>query len=815
MIFRDLDDFHYTDRLRSNKAYFHSPMNCSLLITSLAIFCLVPVSAIDFVHEVSPILKKHCADCHMGDKHKGGFAMNTREELMRENDDGLVLALGNSKDSLMMHLILSEDEDERMPPKGDGLNEKEIATIAAWINAGAPWEPGFTFKKKTYEPPLRLNRPVLPAAQNGRTHPLDRIIDAHLTKNRATAPITIEEASFARRVHLDIVGLLPDPTALQSYLADADPAKREKLVAKLLENQQDYASHWMSFWNDLLRNDYVGTGYIDGGRSQISAWLYQSLFDNKPYNRFASELIAPDQSSAGFANGIKWRGEVSAGQTVPIQYAQSVGQTFLGINLKCASCHDSFTDQWKLTDSYGLAAAFSADKIEIARCDKPTGKIAEPYWLYPELGKIDPSQPPAVRLKQVAELTTMPANGRFSRTVVNRLWHRLMGRGIVHPVDAMDSEPWNATLLDYLAIYLVDNQYDLKKVIAHICSSQAYQSKTETLLVDEESKWKYAGPRAKRMTAEQFVDAIWRITGTAPPQTDFAPPLPSNQSSAARASWIWINDGVQSPAGETIGLKKTIELATLPQAVRAVITCDNQFILHINGKEVARSDNWMVPQVLDLMPHLRTGANEIFVLAKNAGEAPNGAGFYFQAHMQQAEKTALLGSDDSWIAAVAPSGTVAADATWQPAVKVPNQNTWNQNEAVMQGAHTQMMQVESLRVRAALMKSDLLMRSLGRPNREQIVSSRPNDLTTLEAMDLNNGNILASMLERGSDAVIKRFGTDPSALVDGLYVQALSRLPSAEEKQISLEVLGATTTPASVQDFLWSLFMLPEFQLIR
>ncbi|PAW61243.1 MAG: hypothetical protein B9S37_06275 [Verrucomicrobiia bacterium Tous-C3TDCM] len=790
-------------------------MNCSLLITSLAIFCLVPVSAIDFVHEVSPILKKHCADCHMGDKHKGGFAMNTREELMRENDDGLVLALGNSKDSLMMHLILSEDEDERMPPKGDGLNEKEIATIAAWINAGAPWEPGFTFKKKTYEPPLRLNRPVLPAAQNGRTHPLDRIIDAHLTKNRATAPITIEEASFARRVHLDIVGLLPDPTALQSYLADADPAKREKLVAKLLENQQDYASHWMSFWNDLLRNDYVGTGYIDGGRSQISAWLYQSLFDNKPYNRFASELIAPDQSSAGFANGIKWRGEVSAGQTVPIQYAQSVGQTFLGINLKCASCHDSFTDQWKLTDSYGLAAAFSADKIEIARCDKPTGKIAEPYWLYPELGKIDPSQPPAVRLKQVAELTTMPANGRFSRTVVNRLWHRLMGRGIVHPVDAMDSEPWNATLLDYLAIYLVDNQYDLKKVIAHICSSQAYQSKTETLLVDEESKWKYAGPRAKRMTAEQFVDAIWRITGTAPPQTDFAPPLPSNQSSAARASWIWINDGVQSPAGETIGLKKTIELATLPQAVRAVITCDNQFILHINGKEVARSDNWMVPQVLDLMPHLRTGANEIFVLAKNAGEAPNGAGFYFQAHMQQAEKTALLGSDDSWIAAVAPSGTVAADATWQPAVKVPNQNTWNQNEAVMQGAHTQMMQVESLRVRAALMKSDLLMRSLGRPNREQIVSSRPNDLTTLEAMDLNNGNILASMLERGSDAVIKRFGTDPSALVDGLYVQALSRLPSAEEKQISLEVLGATTTPASVQDFLWSLFMLPEFQLIR
>jgi hypothetical protein len=133
----------------------------------------------------------------------------------------------------------------------------------------------------------------------------------------------------------------------------------------------------------------------------------------------------------------------------------------------------------------------------------------------------------------------------------------------------------------------------------------------------------------------------------------------------------------------------------------------------------------------------------------------------------------------------------------------------------MKGAHTQLVAGTALRVRAALMKSDLLMRSLGRPNREQIVSSRPNDLTTLEAMDLNNGNILASMLDRGSDAVLKRFGTDPSALVDGLYLQALSRPATAEEKQISLEVLGATPTPSSVQDFLWSLFMLPEFQLIR
>jgi len=586
----------------------------------------------------------------MEDKHKGGFVMNTREELMRDLDDGPPINPGDSGKSLMMHLITSDDEDLRMPPKGKGLNENEAAMIAKWIDAGAPWEEGYSFKKPTYEPPLKPRKPELPPAVDGRTHPIDRILDAHMAKQKTPRPVEIDDSAFARRVYLDITGMLPDLASLNSFLADADPGKRAKLVASLLDDRQAYATHWLSFWNDLLRNDYAGTGYIDGGRKQISNWLYQALFDNKPYNTFASELIAPAPESAGFANGIKWRGEVSAGQMVPIQYAQSVGQTFLGINLKCASCHDSFTDNWKLTDSYGLAAAFSLEKIEIARCDIPTGKIAEPYWLYPELGKIDPTLPPEGRLKQVAELTTMPANGRFSRTIVNRLWHRLMGRGIVHPVDAMSSEPWNEDLLDHLATELVEQNYDLKKIIAHISASKAYQSKAQALESDDESKWKYAGPRAKRMTAEQFVDAIWLITGTTPGKPDFNPSL----------------------------------------------------------EEGSR-----------------------------------------------------------------------------------------------------------LQIRAALMKSDMLMRALGRPNREQIVSSRPNDLTTLEAMDLNNANTLSKLLEQGAKAMLARHANNPSSMIDDLYLQALSRMPTGEEKRLIAEVLTEKPDVAVVQDFLWSVLLLPEFQLIR
>ena len=792
-------------------------MNRFIIPFALTLVSVVPAVAVDFVHEIAPILKKNCAECHMGIKHKGGFSMNTREDLLKENDDGAAVLIGNSAKSLLMHQITTDDEDERMPPKGDRLQEKEVQLIAAWINAGVPWEPGFTFKNSTYEPPLKPRRPVLPAVQNGRAHPIDRIIDAYLTKNKITSPVAIDEASFVRRVYLDLIGVLPSSEALQTYLADTRPDKRAILVQSLLAQDVPYATHWMTFWNDLLRNDYTGTGFITGGRSQISEWLFRSLAENKPYNQFASELIAPTKESEGFANGIKWRGSVSAGQTVPIQYAQSVGQTFLGINLKCASCHDSFTDNWKLTDSYGLAAAFSNEKIEIARCDKPTGKIAEPYWLYPELGKIDVSQPPAVRLKQVAALTTTPANGRFSRTIVNRLWHRLMGRGIVHPVDAMSSEPWNADLLDYLATYLVDNQYDLKKVMAHICLSQAYQSKTAPLLTDDESKWKYQGPRAKRMTAEEFVDAVWQITGTAPAKSDFVPKAApaKGASSAAKATWIWSNDGVNSPAGETIAFRKNIELKNPVALAKACISCDNAFTLSINGKEVVKSDDWMKPVVVDLKPYLVIGANEIQIIGSNGGAGPNAAGLYVTISLQQGDQRAAIVSDSSWQTTTAAGGVIPPNAVWTSAVPCGNQLAWSLIDADVANAMSQTIVSTNHMVRAGLMKSDFLMRALGRPNREQIVTSRPSDLTTLEAMDLNNGSVLAQLLEKGAAKLLVTHASNPSGMIDMLYWRSLSRAPTPEEKALAVEVLGTAPTSETIQDLLWTIFMLPEFQLIR
>ncbi len=136
---------------------------------------------------------------------------------------------------------------------------------------------------------------------------------------------------------------------------------------------------------------------------------------------------------------------MSAGQTVEIHLLRVSHSRFLGINMKCASCHDSFIDRWKLQEAmaWQRSTQLSLWKSIVATSRSTAATAA---WLFPELGQVDPGAAREERLKQLAGLMTHPSNGRFSRTIVNRLWYKLMGRGIVHPLDAMQSPPWNEDL---------------------------------------------------------------------------------------------------------------------------------------------------------------------------------------------------------------------------------------------------------------------------------------------------------------------------------------------------------------------------------
>jgi hypothetical protein len=609
---------------------------------------------IDFAHDIVPIIKTHCAKCHTNGKHKGSLSLDTRGSILRAK----VVVPGKSGDSELVKRITSDDPDERMPSEGKRLSEREIALMRAWIDEGLPWQAGFSFAAGSYVPPLKPRRPALPPARDGRDHPIDRILDAYHAAQHQAAPKPLDDTAFARRLYLDLIGQLPAPDELSAFVNDAAPDKRERLIRRLLDDRRAYAEHWLTFWNDLLRNDYQGTGYIDGGRKQITDWLYRSLLDNKPYDQFVRELISPSPESEGFIKGIKWRGKVNASQVPELQFSQNVSQVFFGINMKCASCHDSFIDSWKLDDAYSLAAVIADQPLEVHRCDKPQGRKAAARFLWPELGNFDAAQPRAKRLEQLAHLVTHPDNGRFQRTIANRIWQRLFGRGIVHPVDVMANKPWSEDLLDYLGVYLTDHDYDLKKLIEHIVRSRAYQSRAAVLKEETPSEnHVFCGPELKRMTAEQFLDAIWQITRTAPAKA--AAPIK-------------------------------------PPSFASTTPTERQY------------------------------------------------------------------------------------------------------------------------VRAALVNADALMRSLGRPNREQVVTTRPDQLTTLQALDLSNGHILAETLTRGAAHLLK---DNPKAtseqMVERIYLGALCRRPTAAELATGREVLGEPVAAESLADLLWAVFMLPEFQMIR
>lgn len=631
-------------------------MRRKYLIYALGPFLAAPLGAfasetVDFAHEVLPILRQHCASCHTNGRYEGEISFDSRESLL---ESGVAMP-GNSQESSLIERIKSDDPELRMPAEADPLPRDQVTVLARWIDSGMPWEEGFTFKEQRYVAPLKPRRPETPPVGPSGSHPIDRYIDAYSAEHGLSPPKPIDDATFLRRVSLDLIGLLPTPNATAAFVADDDPQKREYVVRELFEGREDYAQHWLTFWNDLLRNDYEGTGYIDGGRRQISHWLYQALRDNLPYDEFVRQLISPTPDSEGFIKGIVWRGRVNASQVPEIQFAQNVGQVFLGINLKCASCHDSFIDDWKLTDAYGLAAITSDRPLELHRCDKPTGEMAQAKFLFPELGTIDADAPREKRLEQLSELLTQENNGRLTRTIVNRLWDRLMGRGLVHPVDSMGTPPWNADLLDYLACYLVDCDYDLKQLMTHIVASRAYQSQSAVL--EEEpvaGEFIYTGPIARRMTAEQFMDAIWQITETGP-----------------------------------------------------------------------RNPHKSIEQVV-----------------ADSGKGPQ--------------------------------------------------------------------------VRASLVSPNLLMRSLGRPNREQVVTTRPDQLTTLEALDLSNGEILSQLTHRGAVKLRKKYPDwTAEELINHIYRSALGRDPTRREGALCVELCGTPITEAGLADVLWSVFMLPEFQLIR
>ena len=407
---------------------------------------------------------------------------------------------------MLLERLTGAGDEEQMPKDDPPLPAAEIALIARWVDEGVRETPTGSPAPAPWVAPLTLDRPALPnPVWPDWQAPADRLVADYLRRLDQAPTALIDDARFARRVHLDLWGLLPTPEQLKAFLDDPASDKRARLVRTLLADGDRYAEHWMSFWNDLLRNE-DGVTYFseEAGRKSITPWLQRSLRENLPYDRFVAALINPAASGdpEGFLTGVNWRGETSAAVTPWMQAAQNTSQVFLGVNLKCASCHDSFVNKWKLKDAYGLAAYFSPEPtLQMFRCDLPQDKSTGPGFLFPGLARSPRSQALADRRAAAAAIFTDPRLGRLPRTLVNRVWQRLLGRGIVGTVDEMDGEPWSPALLDWLASDFVAHGYDVKHLIETIVTSRTYQMPAVRREAEPPARgYVFRGPEVRRLT---------------------------------------------------------------------------------------------------------------------------------------------------------------------------------------------------------------------------------------------------------------------------------------------------------------------------
>lgn len=619
---------------------------------------LSPEKEIQLVTNVRSVLAHNCYKCHSGAKIEGDLRLDEKEFVFAGGENGPIIVPGNPGQSeLIRRISLSKNHKDVMPEKGKLLSKEEIQLLTLWVEKGAPWPDGVAQQSVYRVAALAPRKPNLPPAKPGLENPIDRWVDQYFQENQLSWNTPVDDRTFLRRAFLDIIGLLPSPQELAAFQADSNPNKREIWIQNLLNRTDDYSQHWLTFWNDALRNDYTGTGYITGGRFAITDWLYTSIRDNKPYDQFVKELLNPTEKSKGFIEGIRWRGTVNASQRTEMQAAQNVGQVLLGLNLKCASCHDSFISDWKLEQAYAFANIFADSTLEVSRCEQPTGKMAQTKILWEELGEIDSLATKAEKLRQLADQLVQPANGRMYRTVVNRIWKQLMGRGMVEPVDEMDNAPWSQDLLDWLAVDFVENGYDLKRLIYQITTSKIYQSPSVAISSAEKlmaEDFKFQGVIRRRITAEQFADAVAEIS---------AP------------------------------LFDSVEVKFRPY---------------------------------QLIPEAKTNLSF---------------------------------------------------------------------------------------ARASLVANNEFLKALGRPNREIVSTSRDSQASLLQALELSNGEILNKSLVKGGEKWALAFA-DPVVLTENLYAKALLRKPSSQELEVARKALGTKPQPAAVQDLLWAVFLLPEFQLI-
>ena len=361
---------------------------------------------------------------------------------------------------------------------------------------------------------------------------IDALVHAKLKQLRVPPSETCDDATFLRRVSLDLTGLLPPPARTREFLADKSSDKRAKLVDDLLASDE-FARFWGNRSADLMR--VTARALPDGRAERFAGFLVDSYRKNTPFDKLVAAILtaAGDGSEVPAANYFL---AIPTGEDL----TETTAQLFMGSRINCAKCHNHPFENWTQNDYYRISAVFArvrkeGDDVVLT----PTGETKHPnsgQVMTPFAATAGPDAT-ADRRAAFAAWLTRAGNPFFARVEANRIWAGLFGRGIVDPVDDFRSTnpPANPELLDALAAEFEKSGFDRKHLIRVVCASRAYQRSTGTTPLNADDEVLASHALVRRLSAEQILDAVGLVTGGLKPVAELTEELKKRRGELADA----------------------------------------------------------------------------------------------------------------------------------------------------------------------------------------------------------------------------------------------------------------------------------------
>jgi hypothetical protein len=548
------------------------------------------LSAADFwADHVEPILKEHCVECHSPTRSKSRLDLSTFQNALRGGDRGAGFVPGRPEES-SLYLLLKPGADPHMPPKKQ-LSDEQLALIRTGIEklqakpvAAASSESASNSSTTSATGTLAVRKPVwVPPAGMAPSAVIDGFLERGWKARKVRSAARADDASWLRRIHLDLVGRIPTEEEVARFQRLPARKRRETTVDGLLAHPE-HPRHLREMFDVLWMGRPTGNAEAERRDHHWYEFLETSFRENRPWDAMVRDLILarpakPDQR--GLVQFLYER------QNNPQAMAEAVAPLVFGLQIGCAQCHDHMVArEIKQAHYWGMVAAFNRSKnvdsdagfglaesaiggfVSFANLKKESqqarlvffnGRTVDEPWPAEGAKEVDapekyrvpppqnkerplaPAEPQFSRRQALAEAVTR-GNPLLARAAVNRVWAMFLGRGLVHPVDLMDSQhaPSHPELLDWLAQDFERSGYDLRRLIRNLVLSQAYQLDSRPAPGKAPADEAFARAIEKPLSAEQLARSL--ILAAGPWKADAKSPAAAGSADVATTQRALVRD---------------------------------------------------------------------------------------------------------------------------------------------------------------------------------------------------------------------------------------------------------------------------------